>query len=336
MTKERIYYWDNFKALLIFLVVLVHFLIPISHNGKSIMSVYYFIYFFHMPAFVFAGGYFAKYYMKKDIPKINRLVGFLILFLAFKGMLWIVRIILEEKAISFDFFTEGGAPWFLLCMFFWYIYLPVFAKLKPVVSIGFTVILGLLIGLEAHFGAFLSLSRCVVFFPFFLAGYFFKEDIIKKITSIKVRVGAIILLIIIVILFMFNLDLVDKYSSILYGVSSYAGLGISNIKAIILRLIWYIVSTVITLVIMCIIPKRKTIVTYIGSRTLAIYIIHRIIRQVFESKNIYQYFDGNSTKVLIEFVLISLIVTFILSWEKLTILFDQVFKINYSKLMIKN
>ena len=49
----RIYYWDNVKTLLIFFVVLGHLLIPVFKDSRVLSYVYYFIYFFHMPAFVF-------------------------------------------------------------------------------------------------------------------------------------------------------------------------------------------------------------------------------------------------------------------------------------------
>lgn len=52
MTKERDYYFDNLKAVLIFLVVLGHFLLPI-HGDNPLVVVKRLIYIFHMPLFVF-------------------------------------------------------------------------------------------------------------------------------------------------------------------------------------------------------------------------------------------------------------------------------------------
>ena len=58
-TKERDYFFDNLKAVLIFLVVLGHFLLPI-HGRNYLVVVKRLIYVFHMPLFVFVSGYFAK------------------------------------------------------------------------------------------------------------------------------------------------------------------------------------------------------------------------------------------------------------------------------------
>lgn len=73
MNKERDYFFDNLKAVLIFLVVLGHFLLPI-HGESVLVVVKRLIYVFHMPLFVFVSGYFAKkiykngqYNFKKNI-----------------------------------------------------------------------------------------------------------------------------------------------------------------------------------------------------------------------------------------------------------------------------
>ena len=56
MNKERDYFFDNLKAVLIFLVVLGHFLLPI-HGESVLVVVKRLIYVFHMPLFVFVSGY---------------------------------------------------------------------------------------------------------------------------------------------------------------------------------------------------------------------------------------------------------------------------------------
>ncbi len=51
MNKERDYFFDNLKAVLIFLVVLGHFLLPIRGDNPLVV-VKRLIYVFHMPLFV--------------------------------------------------------------------------------------------------------------------------------------------------------------------------------------------------------------------------------------------------------------------------------------------
>ena len=58
--KERDYFFDNARALLIFLVVFGHLMEPYRSSSGFITSLYLTIYSFHMPGFLFISGYFAK------------------------------------------------------------------------------------------------------------------------------------------------------------------------------------------------------------------------------------------------------------------------------------
>ena len=66
--ENRVYLFDNLKALLIFLVVFGHALELAFFRRISIM--YTFLYLFHMPLFVFCSGYFAKYNPQKILTKL--------------------------------------------------------------------------------------------------------------------------------------------------------------------------------------------------------------------------------------------------------------------------
>ncbi|EAE0774479.1 acyltransferase, partial [Listeria monocytogenes] len=58
--SQRTAYFDNAKFLLMILVVFSHLLQPFIGDQKFYHDLYYFIFTFHMPAFVFLAGYFAK------------------------------------------------------------------------------------------------------------------------------------------------------------------------------------------------------------------------------------------------------------------------------------
>ena len=59
MTKERDYFFDNVKAVLMFLVVLGHLLLPI-HGESFLFLLKRLIYLFNMPFFLFVSVYFEK------------------------------------------------------------------------------------------------------------------------------------------------------------------------------------------------------------------------------------------------------------------------------------
>ena len=66
MNKHRDPYWDNLKFVLICLVVLGHFLLPVKPKGQLARTAFYWIYLFHMQAFVFVSGFTSKSYVVRD------------------------------------------------------------------------------------------------------------------------------------------------------------------------------------------------------------------------------------------------------------------------------
>ena len=68
-TKSRNYFLDNYKALLIVLVVIGHFIEPCYENNDFLTILKWVIFSFHMPAFIFISGFFSKNYPGKTHTK---------------------------------------------------------------------------------------------------------------------------------------------------------------------------------------------------------------------------------------------------------------------------
>jgi len=60
---NRDYFWDNLKAFLMVLVIFGHTVTSLR-EVKEITGLYYFVYTFHMPLFVFTSGFMAKTIMR--------------------------------------------------------------------------------------------------------------------------------------------------------------------------------------------------------------------------------------------------------------------------------
>ena len=70
--KTRDYHVDNIKGMLIILVVCGHLLSYLQDmNSTFAIGVRTFIYFFHMPGFIFMSGYLAKGFLKKNTKAKN-------------------------------------------------------------------------------------------------------------------------------------------------------------------------------------------------------------------------------------------------------------------------
>lgn len=284
-TEKRNAYWDNAKTVLIFLVVLGHYLITMGYKEDFAEAVYQWIYLFHMPAFVFVSGYFSKSFVKKRGDN-SKLLGFLVLYVVFTLMLWGTDALTIKELTSWSLFTTGGAQWYMLAMFFWYLSLLFVAGFSGKVTVPIAFIMGLLIGFDKNAGNFLSMSRVFVFYPFFLLGYYFTEDWIEKIT-LKFRViGATVLSGIFVVLLLYRRTWMPVLRCV-YGNKSYEALEFSNIEGFLYRALWYIVALVMTAAFLCVIGQKRRFYTFVGEYTLPVYIAHRVLRDVFVALGLY-------------------------------------------------
>ena len=116
-----------------------------------------------MPAFVFVSGYLSK---NVDKARQTAFTTFFLPFLLF-NILWNgIAAIVTWDLDKFSFITPGWALWYLMSMFLWKISLKDLVRIKYIVPISFIVGLGA--GIFGEFNGILSLSRTLVFFPFFV------------------------------------------------------------------------------------------------------------------------------------------------------------------------
>ena len=180
--KQRSYYFDNGKFLLIFFVVLGH-LITTYRDHQTFNALYNTIYTFHMPAFILISGYFAKSIFTKDY--FQKLAKKLLLPYAIFQIIYTIMyyFLLDQDTFVIDLFNPQWSLWFLLSLFSMYVMLPLFTKMKKGLSLIMAVAIALIIGYVDFIGDYLSLSRTLVFFPYFLLGFYLKKEHFIKISS---------------------------------------------------------------------------------------------------------------------------------------------------------
>ena len=323
--NHRSAYWDNAKAILIFLVVLGHIMLPIRSKYTITLAVSNWIYFFHTPAFVFVSGFFAKGYIRKQSSRSRRLTGFLLLYVFFKLSEWGLGCLLSGKLSFPKLFSLTSAPWYMLCMFFWYLILPYLADVGPKLALPGSVLLSLLVGTDPNCGSFLSLSRFFVFLPFFLGGYFFDPKVIRGVKPWIKGLSVAIFSGLFAAIYVFDRFLAP-YLNIIYGSDSYSALGYRFRYGIAIRLIWYIGAAVVIATFLCLVPERKLFFTYIGERTLAIYIIHRLLRDIMSGLGVYR-FMGSNYVLLLSCIAVSVVIVYISSGKRISTFFNRAFSV---------
>lgn len=274
----RVAYFDNLKFLLIFLVVFGHMLTIVSGHSRAANALINFIYLFHMPAFVFVSGMLAKrYYSREQGLRVNRVVGFVLLYLIMYTGFWLIATWAHSSWAYNPFYTNSAA-WYMGSMAWWLLFLPLVSELRPAVAIGGFAALSLLVGYYEEFGGFLVLSRTIVFAPFFYAGYFLP---MKRFVSFSehlhagaVRVVAVGVLLLFLLVSYLMPELADSFHKIVVGYNDYASVCPNEVIAAVMRAAFYIVAVGCSLAAMSLVPRRRYWWTRLGERTLPVYVIH--------------------------------------------------------------
>jgi fucose 4-O-acetylase-like acetyltransferase len=327
MAKVRNAYWDNLKALLIFCVVLGHFLLPIHPKGDYAITTFFWLYSFHMPAFVFVSGYFSRSFVRKD-NKEQKLIGFLCLYLLLTFGIWLAAGMFGKPINYKDILSTPSAQWYMLAMCFWYLVIPYVSKLKKGFAFVCFVLLGILVGCYPSCGNFLVLSRTIVFFPFFLAGYHF-GGLFPKNTKVWMKILAAAFLVgCACFIFFFRGDYSNAFA-LFYADRGYANMDLSDLTGCLYRLIWYLAAMAMVLALMCLMPQKRYTLTYIGERTLAIYIVHRILRDIFRNLGLYEILPADDLMQVIVCVLIAFAVVLVTSIKPISKFLDTFFHLSF-------
>ena len=321
--KQRDYLFDNFKAILIILVVLGHFLEPNYRNNPMLFELKWAIFSVHMPAFIFVSGYFSK--KKASFEKLIK--GIAIPYVVYE-LAYYVLYHMIGKETTFSLHRPKFSLWYLMGLFIWKLVTPYFSKIPGCVVLA--MIAGLLIGLT-DYDNFFSIPRIVYFFPFFLAGMRFERSMLNRLRCKACKVVAAIVLV--AGMLYLCLDQIHRSMpvQIFYGRYSYEVMGQSAFCGMLIRLLCYVISFVLTYAIIIWIPQKQTMLSYMGQRTMAIYIFHGLLYSAVHFKlSMLSAVDTNAEAALLITGCIAL--TFVLSAKPFTMITDLVASVPIEKL----
>lgn len=263
--SDRNYFFDNAKFILILLVVIGH-AIQIIANNHVIFFIYKFIYLFHMPAFIFIAGYFTKFQQEQKFSKL------LILYVIFQTLYCIGNIFAAKNAdAQMEFFEPCWVMWFLVSIISLKLILPYITKFRHPIII--SLVIAVLAGYEPLIGSYLSLSRTIVFMPFFLLGYYCNDQHLKKIKNIPPRTALGIVLLSALILFM----LAPFDLGFLFNDRGYEMMDINHWYAGFFRLAFLLWSMILTICFLALVPEKQKWFSDFGKRTMQVYLTHGFV-----------------------------------------------------------
>ncbi|QKY70529.1 acyltransferase family protein [Lentibacillus sp. CBA3610] len=302
---ERNAYFDNAKLILIFLVVFGHVIQPFVSESAGVNTLYLWIYTFHMPAFIFLAGFFAKgsgniKYIMKLAQKL--LVPYLIFQILYTGY----YVLIGKDGWQTEMFYPHWSLWFLFSLFSWHMLLIWFKKMPALMGLSISVGIGLIVGYFGEIGHTFSLSRTFVFFPFFLMGYWLTQNHLMWLKRLQLRIAAVVVMAVAAVAIYYAPDFNTGW---LLASKSYSSLGLPE-YGIIARLLVYVTSAVMAASVLAWIPAKRSRLTVLGTRTLYVYLLHGFFVQFFREADL---FTVNSVIDLLGLAVMSAMIVLVLS-----------------------
>lgn len=338
--RARNYQMDNLKCLLIFAVVLGHMLELFMGKDSGNRILYLVIYSFHMPLFAFVSGVFARY--NPDKIKKNMIYPYLV----FQTLYVIFANQVLEKDADMQYTTPYWLLWYLFAIIVWNLVLPLVQggslgrKAVMLIAAGAASVL---IGFDDKAGYYLSASRIVEFFPYFLLGVYYKElkngvketvsEHLRKHRRLSVLTGARgkamlraflmagLLVLIGLLVWFISRHAEDINSAWLYGSVSYKKgnygwqFRVLSIGAALMWLFFFLLSM----------PAAKIpFLSYIGANTMPVYLLHGFVIKFLSKIKFFKFVEHDEAAALI----LSVVLVAFLSWKPLVNFLSPLFRWN--------
>lgn len=273
--KQRDPFFDNAKLLLIFFVVLGHYLNDFRESPEIAYSIYNFIYLFHIPGFVFISGYFSQHHARpghlSDLAT-RMLLPFLSFHIAYHVF---YHFHVGDPLFPLRIYDPHWTLWFLVSLLSWYALLRPLMKLRHPFWVSLAA--GLAIGVVDFVGCNFSLCRTFVFLPFFVLGHLAGKG---ELASLRLKNakwwGALGLLGVFVATHFLLPTGVENW---LFGSYSYATMDTGRLLGVAIRAGVYGLSFLTTACFLAVVPKKRRFFTEWGSRTLYVFLLHGFLVQ---------------------------------------------------------
>ena len=268
--------WDNVKCFMIICVVTGHVLYRYLDTSQLARGMYLFIYTFHMPIFIFVSGMFSKRMIKEQ--QYEKILYYLLIYFVMKYMEAMAKC-LSTGEMKVRLFWEDGPGWYAFAMAFYLLVSILIGKyLKDLWAwklLVLTLILGILWGYDDHLGDHFCSARICNFYPFFIMGYILEPSFVKKRMGPKIlKIVSLIVILMIGYVCLTQTNSIYWILKVLKGKYAFSKIGITALEGISIKLIYYILTAVVCFAVMSLVPQKDGVWSYIGRRTLPVFIFH--------------------------------------------------------------
>jgi fucose 4-O-acetylase-like acetyltransferase len=267
---------DNVKGTLIILVVVGHAIEPLT-AAKLSSDVYFFIYLFHMPAFVLLCGYFSRRWAM-DVRHLHGLLtDLLVPYVIFGTFTNVETAWLENKWTAAQLFSLLDPPvvmWFLLALLVWRVSSPLWRLLKAPVAMVVAVCVSVAFPFDQHLSSTLSADRIVSLMPFFVAGLLMTPGFLSFLRRPWFRAAGVMVLASVFVVTAWRPAVFHEM--ILGWFGAYAPTQAWSVD-VMARLTHLGVSFASAVAVIAVVPRRRHWLTTIGRNSLTVYLCHYLV-----------------------------------------------------------
>lgn len=275
--REDSNFFYNLRGILIILVVLGHVLEQFYFSNTAARFIYKEIYFFHMPMFIILVGYFSS----TSVRLVNLVQSLIYPYVIMQVVYAVSDHALFGAEILESLLRPNWGMWFLLCLFVWRAIWPFVCNLPYLLTVAVlsAIACGYVEGLDR------TMSRIIVFFPFFVIGCRWSEIGGREQAHEWLRshgLGIFLAGILAQGIFL-GADFAPAW---LYGKLSYTSLGEPYLWAGGIRLLALMAAGVGILLCIGMVTTRSNWLTRVGKCSLVIYMMHFILIDLLRASNI--------------------------------------------------
>ncbi len=263
---------DNAKMALVTLVVVGHAwaLLP---GGGWLGWFYDFLYFWHLPAFVFVTGYLSRTfdYTPARLWSLVRTVA--VPYVVFEGLMALFRLYVGGERLE-DLYTNPHWPmWFLAALVVWRLATPIFRA--PPAAVALLVAVGLCLWsgtIDGNLADVFDLTRTVGLLPFFVLGVHTTPERLERLRARGASWAAGVAFVALGLLASRTDDIAG--TEWLYWASPYADLGSSDLHGAVTRLALLGIAVAGTCAFLALVPRVSGWFSRMGAATLIVYLCH--------------------------------------------------------------
>lgn len=282
MRGGRIPLWDNARFGCIVLVVMGHAIQRQTLDSDNALTLYLFIYAFHMPAFAIISGYFSKASPPGTRQMRRILSDFVIPYVIFEAIWSLVQFLVEGRPV-FNPTEPSWTLWFLLALAIFRLVLPYLVLLRW--PLAWAVVLSVGVGYLANVDSTFSLSRAIGILPFFVLGWQLRQwNVVDRwrqlgsaIWGWRALAAAVLGAWLAVVALNVSAFRAFELRFWFFYDDSYRDLGEPVWWAGLLRLGLIALAVVLTAAFLALIPRRETFFSAFGQATMYVYLLHSFV-----------------------------------------------------------